>query len=220
MNRETKVSSVSIIMCAIACLMSLNAVQAQQPGSSRFGAGTQYTVSTAGSSVPARGSGTSGSSTWEAGKGSFTSSAQPGGIWSDGSSFSASPGVAHSATQVLAPAASAPAFGAVRSGNSSGSKVKPAGGNTASGIRHQSSYRRIAGADWLVWTRRRQREISGIAWLNFKSGAASIDMETDTQFLPEERAGYRIDQYGCGSAAVASSVTPSCMQARSTDSWL
>jgi hypothetical protein len=138
MNRETKVSSVSIILCAIACLMSLNAVQAQQPGSSRFGAGTQHTVSTAGSGVPARSAGTSGSSTWEAGKGSFTSSAQPGGIWSDGSSFSASPGVAHSATQVLSPAASAPAFGAARSGNSSGSKVKPVGGNTASGMAHLS----------------------------------------------------------------------------------
>jgi hypothetical protein len=138
MNRKTRGSFVSIIVCGIVCLVSLNAVQAQQSTSSHFGAGTQHTVSTAGAGVSAQGAGTGGSSTWGAGKGNFKSSAQPGGIWSDGSSSSASPGVAHSATQVLTPAASAPAYSAQRSGSSSSSKTMPVGGNTASGMAHLS----------------------------------------------------------------------------------
>lgn len=138
MNREAKLTSVSIFVCAMVCLISSSAMQAQESGSSHFGAGAQHAVSTASAGISARGAGASGGSTWGGGKGSFKSSAQPGGIWRDGSSVSASPGVGYSATQVLTPAVSAPAFGAVRSGNSSGSKVKPVGGNTALGMAYPS----------------------------------------------------------------------------------
>lgn len=138
MNRETKTASVSIFVCALVCLISLNAMQAQESGSSHFGAGRQHSVSPAGAGVPARSVGASGGSTWGAGKGSFKSSAQPGGIWSDGSSVSASPGVGHGATQVLAPAAAAPALGAGRSGSLSASNARIVRGNTAPGLAHLS----------------------------------------------------------------------------------
>jgi len=138
MNRETKVSSVSIIMCAIACLMSLNAVQAQQPGSSRFGAGTQYTVSTAGSSVPARvpvqAEAPLGRLEKEASR-LLPSLAESGAMDRLSAHLQESLTVLHKFSHQQHRRLH---LGAVRSGNSSGSKVKPAGGNTASGMAHLS----------------------------------------------------------------------------------
>jgi len=146
MNREAKATTVSIFVCATMCLISLTPGRAQESGSSHFGAGTQHSFSSAGAAVPAQSVGASGSSTWGAGKGSFKSSAQPGGIWSDGSTLSASPGASHRATQVLTPAAGAPAFGAVRPGSSSASKARTVRGNTAPGmanLSHSSSDQRF-----------------------------------------------------------------------------
>jgi hypothetical protein len=138
MNREAEATSLAIFVSILIWLISLPVIQAQQTGSSHFGAGTQRSFSPTGTGMPAQGTVTSGSSSWSAGKGSFKSAAQPGGIWSDGSYLSAPPGVSHSATQVLAPAPSATAFGAARSGSLSGMKPNNIRGNTAPGMAHLS----------------------------------------------------------------------------------
>jgi hypothetical protein len=114
MKSKRKATTISISLCTIACFISPYAVRAQQAVSSQFGAHSSSSGSKAGTSVSAGVAGSGGGSAWGAGKGNFGSTAQPGGVWRDGSTFSAAPTPAKVATQDRTPIAnvSAPGGGA------------------------------------------------------------------------------------------------------------
>lgn len=79
----------SLLVCALA----LQAGQAQQPSaSSHFGGGAMRPETTMGSGGTGASSSLGNHSSWGSGQGSFGSSAQPGGIWTDGASLNAGPG--------------------------------------------------------------------------------------------------------------------------------
>jgi hypothetical protein len=92
MNKRTLESSPLILSIVIACGAFLpGAIEAQRGPSSTFGAGAASTQPSAAPNGSSRGgeSAFGGGSSWGSGKGSFNSSAQPGGIWSDGSTLKA-----------------------------------------------------------------------------------------------------------------------------------
>jgi hypothetical protein len=108
MTFEKKATCVSIVLGIVVCFISLYGAQGQQPATSfHFGASASRSGSTASARASVRGTGSGGSSTWGAGKGSFGYSAQPGGVWRDGSTLGAAPGAARATTQEHASAANA-----------------------------------------------------------------------------------------------------------------
>jgi hypothetical protein len=136
MNCETKIAFVSTFVYFVACSMSPNAMQAQEAASSHFGASAPRSASASGGIIPVRGTGVGGGSSWGVGKGSFGSSAQPGGVWRDGSTLGASAGAAHSTAQPHAPAAEPFSAGGDLAVPSSGAKTPSFRGNAASGTAH------------------------------------------------------------------------------------
>jgi hypothetical protein len=138
MNYATKAASVSILLCMIAYLMSLNAIQAQETVSSHFGAGATRSASAVGGTIPVQSAGAGGGSNWGAGKGSFAQSAQRGGVWRDGSTLGAATGTTHNAAPVHTSA------GGELTAGSSGAQASGARGSVASGtanLSHSSSAR-------------------------------------------------------------------------------
>lgn len=136
MNCETRATSVSILLSIIVCFISLTTVKAQQAVSLHFGASASRPDSAAGASAPVRGSGSGGGSSWGAGKGGFGYSAKPGGVWRDGSTLSAAPGVAPSTTQVRTPAVGALSAGGDLAAGSLSPKGTSVQGNPASSTAH------------------------------------------------------------------------------------
>lgn len=101
MSTDKRARFVLVLLCALGWLASPSSVLGQsQAGSSRFGAGSSSTSSTAGARASARSVGSGGSSSWGAGKGSFGNSAQSGGIWRDGSTLSPALSSPHQKTEV------------------------------------------------------------------------------------------------------------------------
>jgi hypothetical protein len=88
----------SVPLCIIAYFVSMPALLLAQQGASatHFGPGALHTSSTIGSVSSGRAAQAGGSSNWTAGKGSFRSSVQPGGVWREGSTFSAARGTSGS----------------------------------------------------------------------------------------------------------------------------
>jgi endoglucanase len=146
MNSKTKAASVSIFLCTLACLMSLNAAQAQQAASSHFGASAPRPTSAIGGTVPVRGTGAGGGSSWGAGQGSFGNPAQPGGVWHDGSTLSFGTGIAHNTAQGRASGTEPFSAGGSLAAPSSGAKAPSFRGKVASGPAHLTRSSSIRGS--------------------------------------------------------------------------
>jgi 23S rRNA pseudouridine2605 synthase len=139
MNIEKKAACVSIVVCIVACLIGLVGAQGQQPAASaHVGASAPRSGSATGASAAARGAGSGGSSTWGAGKGSFGYSAQPGGVWRDGTSLGAGPGAGRGTTHARAFASDAAPSGGALPPGSAGAKPTGIRGSAAPGAAHLS----------------------------------------------------------------------------------
>jgi hypothetical protein len=134
MTFRTNAASLSILMCFIMCCMGPHDMRAQQAASSHFGASAPQPTSAA----PARGTGTGGGSSWGAGKGSFSNSAQQGGVWHDGSTLSAGTGIAHSTAQGRVSTTKPLTAGGDLAAPSSAAKMPSFRGNGALGAAHLS----------------------------------------------------------------------------------
>jgi len=132
MNCDNKAISVSILLSILFCSICLPGVRAQQTANSaRFGASASRSGSGASTSTAVRGGGSSGVSSWGAGKGSFGNSAQPGGVWRDGST--------RDTTQARTAAVSSPLAGGGPAAGSVSPKPTGARGSPTSGTAHLSS---------------------------------------------------------------------------------
>jgi hypothetical protein len=90
MIRCKKVNAASILLLIGACFICPHPVPAQQPqDASHFGANEVGSGSTTSVGVPVRVTGSGGKSTWGAGKQSFGTSVQTGGVWRDGAALGA-----------------------------------------------------------------------------------------------------------------------------------
>jgi hypothetical protein len=138
MNSRKRSTQVAILLSVIVCFMSVYEVGAQQDVSTHFGSNAQRVGSTAGASFSVHGATSGGGSSWGAGKGSFGSSAQPRGVWRDGSTLNAVPRTAPSTTQGRNSAFGAPSAG----GESASGYLSPKGtstrGNAATSAAHLS----------------------------------------------------------------------------------
>jgi hypothetical protein len=140
MNCDNKAISVSILLSILFCSICLPGVRAQQTANSaRFGASASRSGSGASTSTAVRGGGSSGVSSWGAGKGSFGNSAQPGGVWRDGSTLGTPSGGARDTTQARTAAVSSPLAGGGPAAGSVSPKPTGARGSPTSGTAHLSS---------------------------------------------------------------------------------
>jgi hypothetical protein len=139
MSGNKRWSLASILLVFVAFSAYFTAALSQSPaGSSRFGAGTSTSSSTAGSRVSTRSAGSGGSSSWGAGKGSFGYSAQSGGIWRDGSTLSPSLVAAHGKAEARSSPQAPLSSGGIATTRSSGQKATGVRGNAASGTARSS----------------------------------------------------------------------------------
>jgi hypothetical protein len=136
MTSAMKGIHVSIFLGFIACF--IDAHGQQSVASSHFSASTSSSASTTNADVAPRRAGTRGTSTWGAGKGSFGYSAQPGGVWSDGTTLGAAPGTTHVTTQASTSSANALAPSLTRAQGSFSAKPSGAHGSAAFGATHLS----------------------------------------------------------------------------------
>ncbi len=107
MNSARRAKLVLVLQGIVACIICAPFIQGQQSASStQFGQRPLSAGSTVGAAGPIGGAGSGGGPTWGAGKGSFGSGVQHGGIWHDnGPSLGAGPGTGNSA-QARPPATS------------------------------------------------------------------------------------------------------------------
>jgi hypothetical protein len=142
---------VPVPLCIIAYFVSMPALFLAQQGASatHFGPSALHTSSTIGSVSSGRAAQAGGSSSWTAGKGSFRSSVQPGGVWHEGSTLGTAPRYGGSSPLARRPAEA----GFASSGNlGSGSlSPRPTGlrGGAPSGAAHfsgSSSGQRFGGS--------------------------------------------------------------------------
>ena len=130
-----KMSAVSISLFAIACSISLHAAQSEQAASS-VRAGTSASRSTAGTTTASHSTAFGGGSSWTAGKGSFGSTNQTGGVWRAESAPSAVPGAARGTTPTASSAVRAfPSSNTVALG-----AYSPKPTNAKSGVSHGTAH--------------------------------------------------------------------------------
>jgi hypothetical protein len=131
MTYELKVIHRWFVLFAVASIATLPGAAGQQAAaSSHIGASASGSGSSVGMSANSRRAGSGGTSTWSAGKGNFGYSAQPGGVWRDGTALGATTSAGRGTTQSRA---SAPDVLSPTSGNSFGAKPTGMRGNPGAG---------------------------------------------------------------------------------------
>jgi hypothetical protein len=136
MKRAKKLNAVCIVLGFAACTF-LPSAQSQQANPANFGARASDWSSKAGSTSPeAKPAGSAGVSSWTAGKGSFESSAQLGGVWRDGSTLGTSRNIALDTARAQTLELAAPPTGRYLTSRSISARQASAGGSSAWGTGH------------------------------------------------------------------------------------
>jgi hypothetical protein len=181
MNFEKRAMSALVLQALVACVICVPLEQGQQAASStQFGQRPPSSGSPVGTTAPIGGAGAGGGSSWGAGKGSFGTGVQPGGIWHDnGPSFGAAAGSAKSMQAQPSAASALPSGGGLPSGfspSTPGSFHRSAGSGAGRSLRStgiHSSGASVVHHGVTSGSRGRSHTTAGSEWRVASHGRAS-----------------------------------------------